>query len=1320
MRYSVPPGCPHSRTDVNSHISTLVTPYGDGADGGREATFDGPTQYGPEGARWHGYGVIQAKFLAKPGSSKSDGQWALKQLNAELAQFLKPDNRRKKPQYFIFATNVVLTPVAETGSKDLIVERLERFKASYGLVEYDIWDYDKLRIFLDRNEAVRRANAAWITAGDVLAELARNLRSEKRDYYRLISQFLQKELMADQYARLEQAGHSADEAIPLSQVFIDLPTASEPVPTDEISQPYNATEFVNSIVNEACHTFRVSADENLSIEEICTGRYVLIGGPGQGKTTLGQFACQIFRAAMLADASQFPIAPEARQPLAALQKLWASGVLPTPKARRLPFRVVLSEFAAYLATSETCSLIGFLATRMSKHNSAHVAPEEVEWILTEYPSLLVLDGLDEVPASTNRYEVLQAVSEFWVDVATAGMDVMVIATSRPQGYNDDFSPERYEHRYLVPLAPAKALEYGTRLAEVRFGSDPERSARVRARLEKAITSPATARLMRSPLQVTILTLLVDRIGHPPEERWALFKEYYKLIYQRETERDIPSVRILQEHSTEVHAIHRRVGLLLQIESEKAGGTEARLTLDQFSQMVEEYLREEGHEAEEIKDLKTRIIDAAGYRLVFLVGLEEGQVGFEIRSLQEFMAAEGLMEGDDGKVQDRLREVAMSLHWRNVFLFAAGRVFEERQYLRDTIESICFNMNDDPDDETMRLTLAGSELALDLLEDGPARRQPKKRGSLTRLALQLLQIPDWRIPQRLASVFLPATSPIYVQELDKYLNGLDRGVTNRARRLLAYLLDQDDEDIQNFGQTWIRDNLSKPDVFNSVFTASSHSNSWLADILFQELPKQNLGDIILRPERGNDSPKIWGPWVLADKPEWLTRLAMHLRAQDYAIPHVRSKPIKVLQAGQPIAAVNIPSTVTAAAGAPAWETAWNELPVALPSWAWVSNVERFRWNPSCEVLADLILSLKDTTVVKIIRHPNYDLYPWPLAECVDAVLAGADPVALAQSIRAGAYGDRHDWIQAETRWLDQGVDVCELLGDPLYVENGKPFLYGFPLRKAAPNYRSQRRQYSSLYEIYGRAESDLASNLFARIILGGGLQVEAFREVDIDRLEAVIDEMVFRFASSDWSATRTRTQQAFWQNVHAIDLSADHWNAWLSSRTAMLYPGFGTTQKNLDPGLLEDALLQKPQNLGLLVPLASLLPRSQSIRPELLALCRPINQDDPPAVKIAKMALLVHSGVDVRTLHSAIQADFENVRSGIPILTASLLRSGQPYAQIRDGLIELAHLFPNASIAFLGELRELLMRKRSRLEDRRVWRELGFPSYLLTVIDEESC
>jgi hypothetical protein len=44
-------------------------------------------------------------------------------------------------------------------------------------------------------------------------------------------------------------------------------------------------------------------------------------------------------------------------------------------------------------------------------------------------------------------------------------------------------------------------------------------------------------------------------------------------------------------------------------------------------------------------------------------MQADQVGFEIRSLQEFMAAEALTDGTDEIVADRLRAIASITHWQ---------------------------------------------------------------------------------------------------------------------------------------------------------------------------------------------------------------------------------------------------------------------------------------------------------------------------------------------------------------------------------------------------------------------------------------------------------------------------------------------------------------------------------------------------------------------------------------------------------------------------------------------------------------------------------
>lgn len=68
-------------------IASGVTPFGDGPDGGREATYNGKMAYPSSTSPWNGYLVIQAKFNVRPtNDSTRDGDWALDQLKADLVQ----------------------------------------------------------------------------------------------------------------------------------------------------------------------------------------------------------------------------------------------------------------------------------------------------------------------------------------------------------------------------------------------------------------------------------------------------------------------------------------------------------------------------------------------------------------------------------------------------------------------------------------------------------------------------------------------------------------------------------------------------------------------------------------------------------------------------------------------------------------------------------------------------------------------------------------------------------------------------------------------------------------------------------------------------------------------------------------------------------------------------------------------------------------------------------------------------------------------------------------------------------------------------------
>ena len=98
---------------AKKEIANGVTPFGDGPDGGREATFSGKMNYPSATAPWDGYLVIQSKFKLHPtGNPKDDGDWLIEQLSKDLAKFSDIKRSLKRPEYYLATTNIRLSAVA--------------------------------------------------------------------------------------------------------------------------------------------------------------------------------------------------------------------------------------------------------------------------------------------------------------------------------------------------------------------------------------------------------------------------------------------------------------------------------------------------------------------------------------------------------------------------------------------------------------------------------------------------------------------------------------------------------------------------------------------------------------------------------------------------------------------------------------------------------------------------------------------------------------------------------------------------------------------------------------------------------------------------------------------------------------------------------------------------------------------------------------------------------------------------------------------------------------------------------------------------------
>ena len=407
-----------------------------GAMAGVRQRVEGRIPFPTEQDGWDGYVVAQAKFRQRAGDAGRDGAWFLQQLEDELGRYADQARGRRPPDYLLLATNVVLTPVAG-GFKDRVAARMERACAELGMSGWHVWAYDELRALLDVHEGVRRAYLGLLASGDVLHDAMAHLGAP--EFERTIALFLQKELLADQYAKLGQAGHVERDKLPLGGVFVDLPMLEDPLDrglaTTFLDDPVGCVEHLVGVSGRRGARTTVQVDVDEPGESDGDGRVVLVGGPGQGKSTVGQFLCQLHRMALLEARDPQTLSAEARLALAAVRDCAWREKLPVPRMRRFPIRVPLNAFATALADEDgPDSLLAYLLQRLEAHTGEAVRPDHLRRWLSDYPWLIVLDGLDEVPLSSNREEVLAAIEAFWIDVAGPESDVVVLATTRPQGY----------------------------------------------------------------------------------------------------------------------------------------------------------------------------------------------------------------------------------------------------------------------------------------------------------------------------------------------------------------------------------------------------------------------------------------------------------------------------------------------------------------------------------------------------------------------------------------------------------------------------------------------------------------------------------------------------------------------------------------------------------------------------------------------------------------------------------------------------------------------------------------------------------------------
>lgn len=738
-----------------AQFGPIVRRLGRGKDGGRDMEargvliWSGSEQAG--GEAWDGYTVFQVKHHERPAMTKADAQWLWDEIRKELNIWADADsNRDQVPAHLVFVSNVRLSPEPERGGLAYVEAKIVEYLADLRdksqdvgelgharrlrrqrlqpLKKWKVVDGNQIDSWLDVHDGVRRAYGGLLTTGDVLADLV-GLNSElPTDQLRsALQKHARNSLIRDRNVYFDEAGGDGA-GVPLDRIAIDLP-----VRVRASGRPMRAIRYA---LDRGEHVLKPS------IATVTKPRHlVLTGAPGNGKTTITRFLVQAYRASLLAEAES--LGEDHTDAITGTGEKLKLLRRQLPTHRRWPVRVDLAEFAKQYVSNDRATLLAFIAHQVTAQSYVRkLEPWHLKEWMTTWPSFVALDGLDEVAEPMVRKWVIDCVHEFVADAEGDDADLLVLITTRPTGYVDEMSETQFDRIDLVDLEPAEALAYGHLVTQTRLRNDEARIQRADALLKSAAENDNLKHLLRTPLQVQIMTIIAEGAGRLDPDRFRLFWRYYDVVARREqTKENTRFAELLREHGEQVLDLHERIGLELQRRSESAGGGTAAMSEDDLSEVAWHVLADEGYDpAGKDAHLLQRIVQAATHRLVLLVPRSEGY-GFDVRSLQEMMAARRLTTGDLDTVLARLRLLAPSPHWRNTWLFAAGRIFAEPQThqhakLVDMVEQV----DDNAAGRFSTIGPIGPYLAWDMLDDGMAAARPRWLRRLLDLGMAAIDYP----------------------------------------------------------------------------------------------------------------------------------------------------------------------------------------------------------------------------------------------------------------------------------------------------------------------------------------------------------------------------------------------------------------------------------------------------------------------------------------------------------------------------------------------------------------------------------------------------
>nr|WP_137831055.1 hypothetical protein [Methylobacterium sp. L1A1] len=617
--------------------------------------------------------IFQVKFSKSPKlKTDRDAIVDLIKLEKEKVQRLK---KRGAVAYYLI-TNISGTSHLDVGSIDQVNKQLSD---ALDIPSY-CWWRDDLEARINNNADIKWSFPDILKGTDILQMLLEGGLPNMAQPRRLaLKSYIATQHLSDQEVKFKQVELQNK----LLDLFVDLPIGMSGNKSkrhlDFATSRYNTSRHNEIVVrrppfeDETTDPIRYNSPHDAAsflLEKSNLPRIVLEGAPGQGKSTITQYICQVNRLKLLSrDMDLAQLTSEHRN-----------------APVKIPFRIDLRDYASWLngknpfstdaqaSQIKSYSLEVFISSQVAYLSGGNpFDASDLVSISQEGHAIIVLDGFDEVADIPTRERMVKEISEGAARIQAHDRYAQIIVTSRPAAFTNSpgFNRDEWIHLEIQSMSPTQIDLYSKKWMTARRLLAKEKTEFSKLLNEK-LDQPHMRDLSRNPMQLTILLALIHTRGLSlPDKRTALYDNYMELFFNRESEKS----RVVREYRDLLIDIHRFLAWTLHVSAEggKGNGSISDINL---RKLLKSYLEDEGHNSSLVDDLFTGMVE----RVVALVSRVQGTFEFEVQPLREYFAAKHLYEtaphsppGAErpGTKPERFEALAQNFYWLNVLRFYCG-------------------------------------------------------------------------------------------------------------------------------------------------------------------------------------------------------------------------------------------------------------------------------------------------------------------------------------------------------------------------------------------------------------------------------------------------------------------------------------------------------------------------------------------------------------------------------------------------------------------------------------------------------------------------